>query len=160
MTQPPPSPESKHEIEDLRAELAEAQGKLAEAQEVIRAIQSGDVDAVVVTGPEGEQVFTLRGAEYAYRVLVEAMNEGAATIAADGAILYCNRHLSELLGIPIERIIAKPAAAFFCPGETLFEELFSRALAGEVIRTELRLRASIRPVPVLLSLRSRPPCAW
>ena len=153
MTQPPSSTETRSEIEDLRAKLAEAQGKLAEAQEVIRAIQSGDVDAVVVTGPEGEQVFTLRGAEYAYRVLVEAMNEGAATIAADGAILYCNRRLSELLGVPIERIIGKPATAFFYPGETLFENLFSRAIAGEVIRTELRLRASNHPVPVLLSLR-------
>ena len=121
MIQPPPSPESRNEIEDLRAQLAEAQGKLAEAQEVIRAIQSGDVDAVVVTGPEGEQVFTLRGAEYAYRVLVEAMNEGAGTIGEDGAILYCNRRLSDLLRVPIERIIGKPAAAFFCPGDTLFE---------------------------------------
>lgn len=147
------SPESRKEIEDLRSQLAEARGKLAEAQDLIRAIQSGDVDAVVVSGPEGEQVFTLRGAEYAYRALVEDMNEGAATIAADGAILYCNRCLSDLLRVPIERIIGKPAAAFFCSGGIQFEELFRRAMAGEVVRMELRLQASNNVVPVLLSLR-------
>jgi PAS domain S-box-containing protein len=48
------------ENERLRAELAEV-------QETLRAIQSGGVDAVVVNGPAGEQLFTLRGAEYAYR---------------------------------------------------------------------------------------------
>ncbi len=37
-----------------------------------------------------EVVFTLKGAEPPYRVFVEAMNEGAATLDAGGAILYCN----------------------------------------------------------------------
>src|ERR1019366_8590566 len=78
-------PDAPTEIEDLQARLAEAEGRLAEAQELINAIQSGDVDAVVVSGPQGDQVFTLQGAEYAYRALVEAMNEGAATLGANSA---------------------------------------------------------------------------
>ena len=86
------------ENEALRAKLAETESKLAEAQDVIRAIQAGDVDAVVVSGPEGEQVFTLKDAEYAYRALVEAMNEGAATLGADGTVLYCNQRLADLAG--------------------------------------------------------------
>ena len=97
----------------LRAHLAEAENKLAEAQDVIRAIQSGDVDAVVVSGPEGDQVFTLRGAEYAYRALVEAMNEGAATLGVDGTVLYCNQRLSDLLGISLEQIIGSPVTKLF-----------------------------------------------
>src|SRR5208337_4053839 len=87
------------EIEVLRARVAEAENKLAEAQELIRAIHSGDVDAVVVSGPEGDRVFTLKDAEYAYRALVESMSEGAATLTADGTVLYCNHRLSHLLGV-------------------------------------------------------------
>ena len=38
------------------------------------------MDAVVVAGKQGPQVFTLEGAEHAYRVLIESMNEGALTL--------------------------------------------------------------------------------
>ncbi len=38
-------------------------------------------------------IFTLDSADRAYRVLVETMNEGTATLAFDGTILYCNRRL-------------------------------------------------------------------
>ena len=60
---------------------------------------------MLVSGPQGDQIFTLKGAEYAYRALAEAMNEGAATLAVDGTVLYCNQRLSSLLGIPLEQII-------------------------------------------------------
>ena len=72
--------------DQLIRENEELRAKLTEAQDVIRAIQTGDVDAVVVSGPGGDQVFTLKGAEYAYRALVESMNEGAATLGADGTV--------------------------------------------------------------------------
>ena len=117
------------ENEALRARLAEAESKLAEAQDVIRAIQSGDVDAVVVSGPEGEQIFTLKGAEYAYRALVEAMNEGAATLGVDGTVLYCNQRLSDLVGIPLEQIIGGPVAKHVAAeSKHIFETLFAHAL--------------------------------
>ncbi|MGO8931332.1 MAG: PAS domain-containing protein [Limisphaerales bacterium] len=50
-------------------------------------LPAGEVDALVM----GEEVYTLKGAETPYRLLIESMNEGAATLAADGTILYCNR---------------------------------------------------------------------
>ena len=62
----------------------------------------------MVSGPEGDQVFTLKGAEYAYRALVEAMNEGAATLDIDGMVLYCNQRLADLLEMPMEQIIGSP----------------------------------------------------
>jgi PAS domain S-box-containing protein len=143
------------ENEELRARLADAETQLAEAQEVIRAIQSGDVDAVVVSGPQGEQVFTLRGAEYAYRALVEAMNEGAATLGLDGTVLYCNQRLSGLLGIPLEQMIGNPVAKLFAAEATLvFEALFSQALAGEPGTAELDFRNSRgHRIPTHVSLR-------
>jgi hypothetical protein len=51
-------------------ELARLRVRLAEAEETVRAIRSGEVDAVVVAGKQGPQVFTLEGAEHAYRVLI------------------------------------------------------------------------------------------
>ncbi|HZL79195.1 MAG TPA: hypothetical protein VFC17_10090, partial [Candidatus Limnocylindrales bacterium] len=56
--------------------------RLAEAEETLRAIRTGEVDTVMVAGKEDSQVFTLEGAEHAYRVLIESMNEGALTLTA------------------------------------------------------------------------------
>lgn len=147
------------ENETLRAQLAEAESRLAEAQEVIRAIQSGDVDAVVVSGPQGDQVFTLKGAEYAYRVLIEAISEGAATIAADGTVLYCNQRLADLLGIPLEQIIGNPVAKLAAAeAKHVFEALFGRARSGQPGKAELDFQAAQgNPIPVYVSLREMKP---
>jgi hypothetical protein len=41
----------------------ELQRRLAEAEQTLEAIRHGEVDALVVAGPQGEQVFSLSGAE-------------------------------------------------------------------------------------------------
>ncbi|MGH7768924.1 MAG: sensor histidine kinase, partial [Candidatus Binatia bacterium] len=64
---------------DLKAELERLRTQLDEAQETLDAIRTGAVDALVVSGAEGEQVYTLRGADHSYRLLLQEMNEGAAT---------------------------------------------------------------------------------
>ena len=81
--------------------VEELQARLEEAEDLLRAIRSGDVDSMVVSGPRGNQVYTLNGADQPYRVLVEAMNEGAAILTADGIIVYsiaalprCSTHRS------------------------------------------------------------------
>ncbi len=48
----------------------------------MRAIRAGEVDALVVSGAEGEQLYTLQGADHSYRILLETMEEGAATLGA------------------------------------------------------------------------------
>jgi PAS domain S-box-containing protein len=145
------------ELGKLRAKLAETEARLSEAEEVIRAIQSGEVDALVVSGPEGtDQVFTLRGAESGYRALVEAMNEGAATLGADGSILYCNQRLADLLGVPLELVIGKPAAEFVAPGsKPAFEDLLNRAFLGDAVTGEMEVCAagSERRTAVHISIR-------
>src|SRR5256885_11163350 len=87
------------EIRQLSAELRELRTKLRECEDTLAAIRGGDVDAIVVSGGGQEQVFTLAGTENAYRVFVEAMDEGAVTVNSSGVILYANRseeHTSEL----------------------------------------------------------------
>jgi len=147
--------ECRREIEALRLKLAEAENRLAEAQDVIAAIQAGEVDAVVVSRPEGDQVFTLQGAEYAYRTLVEAMNEGAATLGVDGTVLYCNQRLSDVLGIPLEQIIGSPVANLAVHrAKHEFEAFLAQARSGEPCRTEIEfLTGDSRQIPVYVSLR-------
>jgi hypothetical protein len=52
--------------------------RLNTAEETLRAIQSGEVDALMVSGPHGEQAISLKGGEPTYRMLVEAMSNAVA----------------------------------------------------------------------------------
>lgn len=96
----------------MARELAELRVRLAEAEEALRAIRSGEVDAVVVAGKQGPQVFTLQGAERAYRVLIESMNEGALTLTARGVILYANHCFARMVKCPLERVMGSPFRRF------------------------------------------------
>ena len=140
----------------LRGELATVEARLAEAQEVISAIRSGEIDAVVVSGPDGDQVFTLQGAEYAYRALVEQMSEGAATLDTDCTMLYCNQRLSDLTRTPMEQIIGAPALNLFSPeSKPSFRALFKQAQDGMACNTELALLDQDgSSAPVYISLRA------
>jgi PAS domain S-box-containing protein len=86
-------------------ELAKLRARLADAEETLRAIRTGEVDTVMVAGKEGSQVFTLEGAEHAYRVLIESMNEGALTLTADKMILYANRCFAQMVKCPLEQVM-------------------------------------------------------
>ena len=74
-----------------------------EAEETIRAIHSGEVDALVVSTEHGDQIFTLAGAEKPYRIMMETMNEGAVTMVPDGTILYCNQRFADMVKTPLEK---------------------------------------------------------
>ncbi len=97
-------------------ETAELRVRLYELEETLRAIRSGQVDALVVYAPDGgDRIFTLQGAEHPYRVLVEAMNEGAATMTSDGLVLFANQHFARMLDIPLEKLIGSPLSAIVQP---------------------------------------------
>ena len=86
-------------------ELVKLRARLAIAEETLRAIRSGEVDSVIVAGKEGSQVFTLDGAEHAYRVLIESMNEGALTMTVDKTILYANQCFARMGKCPLEQVM-------------------------------------------------------
>jgi PAS domain S-box-containing protein len=96
----------------LIAEIEELRRRLEEAEDTLQAIRNGEVDALLVEGPQGEQVFTLRGADYQYRVIVENMDEGAAMLDSGGSILYCNKRLAHMLKRPFEKLIRSPFIDF------------------------------------------------
>jgi two-component system NarL family sensor kinase len=86
--------------------------RLAEAEETLRAIRNGEVDAVMVAGKQGPQVFTLQGAEYAYRMLIESINEGALTLTADKMILYANQCFARMVKCPLEQVVGSSFRRF------------------------------------------------
>ncbi|MFH1025171.1 MAG: PAS domain-containing protein, partial [Nitrospirota bacterium] len=110
------------EIEELRI-------RLEESAETLSAIRSGEVDAIVVSGPLGDQVFTLTGAERAYRVLIEEMNEGAVSLNQEGLIIYCNQRLSEMIKTPLEKVIGTPMRQFIRASDLpVFDSLIEKGL--------------------------------
>jgi PAS domain S-box-containing protein len=83
-----------------QAEITELRLRLEEAEETLRAIRDGAVDAFVVAESSGERVYTLEGADRPYRLLVEQMQQGAVTLHDDGTIVYSNLRASTILGVP------------------------------------------------------------
>jgi PAS domain S-box-containing protein len=118
------------------------QARLEEAEETLRAIRSGEVDALVVNTTHGEQIFTLQGADRPYRIMVEQMHEGAATLSEAGLVLYANRRLAELLKTPLQRLIGVPASSFIEPEQIphLQTLLFESRQAAR--HAEMTLRAA------------------
>jgi PAS domain S-box-containing protein len=136
-----------------RAELAELRQRLADAEETLRAIRSGEVDALVISTPEGEQIYTLQGAETAYRVMVEAMTEGAMTLSDDATVLYCNRRLADMLGMSLEDLIGTSLRPHLAADEReAFDALLVRGGAGASRGEVVLQRADGGRVPVQLSM--------
>jgi PAS domain-containing protein len=97
-------------VDDMSAQqqIAHLSARLEEAEETLRAVSAGEIDAFIVQGPRGEQVYSLRNVEQPYRTLVEEMQEGAAILTCAGDIVYCNRQFSILVAIPLEDVIGRP----------------------------------------------------
>jgi diguanylate cyclase (GGDEF)-like protein/PAS domain S-box-containing protein len=122
------------DIEELRTRLVDA----AEARETLDALRHGRVDALVVVGPDGDKVFTLAGADHPYRVMIEAMREGAATLASDGAILYCNQSFAAMVGVSLAMILGRSIRDFF--GRPELDTLDSLLARCDDRRQEITLR--------------------
>lgn len=141
----------------LRKELKQLQTRLAESEATMQAIRAGNVDAIMVEGPNGSRIFTLQSPEDPYRMLAERMNEGAATLTAEGVILFCNRRLAEMAGLPVERLLGTSFLLILRDSEReSFPDLLCRA-SKEDVRAEGHLRRDGGAIlPVQLSLVSIP----
>jgi PAS domain S-box-containing protein len=130
--------------------IAELKARLEEAEDTLRAIRAGEIDALVVQGPAGEQVYTLRSAEQPYRNLVEEMGEGASILTTAGDILYCNRSFARLVGVPLERVVGGHVLRFFTGEDRAAVEALLKAGSGK--RRAQLLGAGGRTFDVYLSL--------
>jgi PAS domain S-box-containing protein len=94
------------------AGIDELRARLAEAEETLRAIRHGEVDALLIADTSGERVYTLRSADAPYRALVEQMQEGAVTLNVKGDIIYANRSFADLVDAPLEQVIGSSIDRF------------------------------------------------
>ena len=139
-------------MDDMSAQqqIAELSARLEEAEETLRAVSAGEIDAFIVQGPRGEQVYSLRSAEQPYRTLVEEMQEGAAILTCAGDIIYCNRQFSTLVAIPLEDVIGRSLDQFLIGGDRVAFRALRKAGAG---KCRARLTAANgRVIDVYLSL--------
>ena len=135
-------------------ELARLRARLAEAEETLRAIRTGEADTMVVAGKEGPQVFTLQGAEHAYRVLIESMNEGALTLTADKMILYANQCFARMVKCPLEQVMGASLRRFLsAEDQATLRPLMKRAdKSGSKIQVLLHAGDGSK-MPVQISIR-------
>jgi PAS domain S-box-containing protein len=127
----------------LLEQIEALRDRLEEAEDTLRAIRQGEVDALVVLEKRGEKVFTLKSADRPYRIMIEEMGQGAVTLLPDGTILYCNRCFASLVGMPLESVFGASIHAFIAPASReLFASLLEQAATQESGRAEVQLRAA------------------
>ncbi len=141
---------SPHEIAMLRA-------RLAHTEDMIRTIQVGGVDSMVVAGDHGPLVFTLEGAEQTYRILIESMNEGALTLSADLVILYANQCFARMAGCPLATVMGTSFRRFLDPeDQAKLRSCLKPGKAGKDTGSKLSMSlqaADGSRLPVHLSIR-------
>jgi signal transduction histidine kinase len=128
--------------------------RLAEAEATLEAIRTGQVDALVVSGPRGEQTLTIEGATHPYFVLLNAMNDGAALLELDGAILFGNRSFAGIAGVPVETLRASMFQRLVVSAQRSSFEAFLREGARQKVAREFALitgNGSSTPVAIALS---------
>ena len=132
--------------------VRQLQDRLNEAQELLAAIRSGRVDALLINGPDGDKVFTLAGAEHPYRMMIERMNEGALTLTEDGVVIFCNHRFSELLHRPIHKVVGKFFVTVVHPDDVGEFRQFLRGARNGKMHMECRLDGTGgNTIPVLIS---------
>ena len=141
-------------VESLQRENSELARKLDEAEATIQAIQHGAVDAFVVKEIAGHRVYALESPERPYRLFVEEMLQGVATLKDTGVVAWCNRRLAELVGLPHDAMVGTSLGDFIVSGDRaaydrLLREGQDRSRGGEV-RVQ-RSDGKVSPVHVTLN---------
>jgi len=138
---------------DVMQETQALKARVEELEETLRAIRMGEVDAVLVSSSQGDQVFTLQGAEHPYRLLVETIEEGAATLSDDGTVLYSNKSFAAFFGVPLERFIGAPLQSFLSGNDAEFLKTLIMGAKLASTRGEIRLhKKNGKPRTIRLTL--------
>ncbi len=135
-----------------RKVLADLRSQLRAAEDTLRALRAGEVDAMMVTRAGDERVVTLQGAELPYRILLDQMYAGAVTLTPVGVIVYCNRRFADLVRTAAAHVIGSTLSRFVQPAHApLLAELVERA-RSEATRGELTGRAGDgTPIPLAVT---------
>jgi PAS domain S-box-containing protein len=149
MTRPPPD-----DVGGPADELAGLRTQILELDRALTAIRAGDVDAVVLGGPQGHQLYTLVSADRPYRVIVEGMGDGAVTVSERGIILYANLRLADLIETDRAALLGRDVTELVdASAANTLSSLLATTTPGTTHQGELDLvRAEGPAVPVLASV--------
>lgn len=143
--------------DQLISENRELHTRLAEIEEALTAIRNGEVDAIMVSGSMGEQVYSVSSAETPYRTFIEKMSEGAVTLTKEGTIIYCNPRFADLVQYPYEKVIGSSIKRFIAKQDNSKLDDFLAQLAHDnhdvlivSLTNTLYLRLSIHLLPPYL----------
>jgi PAS domain S-box-containing protein len=140
------------------SETDELRQRLQEAEETLRAIRNGEVDALVVEAPDGEVIYTLTTADYPYRLMIDEMNQGAVSVSPESVILYSNRNFAGIIGLNGRNVSGKHFGDFVAPAmREQFDEDLRKARSQSVRRDYLLKHDAGREVPVLISFAQLQP---
>jgi len=89
----------------LNEEIKALQQQLREARESVETFTARNIDALVITDNKNLKVYTENTVDKIYRILIEKMNEGAVTLSEDGVITYCNSYFSNMVSLPLQKVI-------------------------------------------------------
>jgi two-component system sensor histidine kinase/response regulator len=120
-------------------EIEERRVRRDEAEDAIRAIRAGEVDALVIGGPGGERVYTVEGSDLAYRHLFEQMSEGAVVLDEGGVIHFGNGRLGEMLAKPLHQIIGSSLTQHVAPRDQNILDGFLDRGKREISQVEIHL---------------------
>jgi diguanylate cyclase (GGDEF)-like protein/PAS domain S-box-containing protein len=139
--------------QQLAEENKDLRARLERAEESVREILSGESDALFIPGADGAQLFTLKGADQSYRMLIENMSEGALTLTPEGLILYANRRFAQMLGMPLERVIGSEIRTWIAPeSRQVLQTLLQRDAVANRSEEVALAAADGTQVPVYLSV--------
>ncbi len=103
--------------EQILIENKELHSRLVEIEDALTAIRNGEVDAIMVSGDKGDQVYSVSSAETPYRTFIEEMSEGAVTLTKDGIIVYCNQRFAKIVQSPYEQVIGSSLKRYIAPND-------------------------------------------
>ena len=141
----------------LQDRILQLETQLEESEQLIEAIKAGEVDAFAINNDHTSEVYTLQSGDYAYRLLIEEIEEGALNVTEEGLIVYTNPYFCHLLQMPYEKVIGQSIFEFIDKGSLLvFRELFNNSLTKKS-KGEINLCSENRIIPVYISLTSLQP---
>lgn len=104
-------------LEQLQQENAELRARLEEAEDTLRAIRHGEVDALIVEGDPGPQVFILQGADVEsnrFRSdILAKVSEAVVALDREHRVIYFNNAAEEQYGVPATEALGRPLAELY-----------------------------------------------
>ncbi len=138
--------DSARELTDLRGQISLPAGGTRPPSAAVASTPSSSASG------EAEQVYTLTSADRPYRVIVESMGEGAATVSERGVILFANAQLARFLDVDRDSMVGRDLSEYVGEGQREALDTLLSASSTDTARGELLVKdADGVDVPFLVS---------